>query len=59
MRRLVAQYWTELPPKAEFERKIKEIYYEAQERLERRKLLPHVERQIDYFYEDKDEDGVM
>jgi predicted nuclease of restriction endonuclease-like (RecB) superfamily len=36
----VAEYWTQLPPKAEFERKINEIFAEAQERLERRKDLP-------------------
>ncbi len=29
-----------LPPKAEFEQKIKEILIEAKERLERRKSLP-------------------
>jgi hypothetical protein len=55
----VAQYWTSLPPKAEFERKIKEIYYEAQERLVRRKMLTtggEVARRVDYFIEvDKDE----
>jgi predicted nuclease of restriction endonuclease-like (RecB) superfamily len=55
----VAEYWTELPPKAEFERKIKEILREARERLARRKSLPLVDsrKQIDYFYEPKgDED---
>jgi len=54
----VAEYWTQLPPKAEFERKISEIYGEAQERLERRKTLPNSEiiQQIDCFYEPKDED---
>lgn len=55
----VAEYWTQLPPKAEFERKIREILTEAQERLERRKLLPDggVQRQLDYFIEQKgDED---
>jgi hypothetical protein len=33
----VAEYWTRLPPKAEFEAKIKAIMIEAKERLERRK----------------------
>jgi len=52
----VAEYWTVLPPKNEFERKIREIMSEAQERLERRKALPgsSVQRQIDYFVEDDD-----
>jgi hypothetical protein len=47
-----------LPPKAEFERKIQEILVEARERLERRKLLPSsdVQREIEYFYEPKDDD---
>ena len=55
---VVAEYWTELPPKAVFEQKIKEIMEEAQERLERRKMLPSgdVKREIEYFYEPKDED---
>ena len=54
----VAEYWTVLPPKAEFERKIQEILLEARERLERRKLLTggDVIRQIDYFIEPKDDD---
>jgi predicted nuclease of restriction endonuclease-like (RecB) superfamily len=55
----VAEYWTELPPKAEFERKIKEILHEARERLARRKQLPpgRSTKHIDYFYEPKgDED---
>ncbi|MCQ4756933.1 MAG: PDDEXK nuclease domain-containing protein [Anaerostipes sp.] len=56
----VAQYWTALPPKAEFERKIKEIYAETQERLERRKELgidSSSTREIDYFLErDKEEE---
>jgi predicted nuclease of restriction endonuclease-like (RecB) superfamily len=52
----VAEYWTVLPPKSEFERKIKEIYSEAQERLERRKSLPRSAPQhIDYFLEKSDE----
>ena len=54
----VAEYWTAMPPKADFERKIREILSQAKERLERRKLLAgnHVEREIDYFYEEKDEE---
>ena len=53
----IAEYWTQLPPKSEFERKIREIYEEAQERLARRKtLISDVQRDIDYFYEMKDED---
>jgi predicted nuclease of restriction endonuclease-like (RecB) superfamily len=55
----VAEYWTHLPPKVEFEAKIKEIMIEAKERLERRKSLPSgdVRRDIDYFIEPKgDED---
>ena len=56
----VAEYWTALPPKVEFERKIREIYAEAQERLERRTSLTYGEgtqRQIDYFLDpDKDEE---
>jgi len=54
----VAEYWTVLPPKAEFERKIKEILSEAQERLARRKLISNsqVQKQIEYFYEAKDDE---
>jgi predicted nuclease of restriction endonuclease-like (RecB) superfamily len=56
----VAQYWTQLPPKTEFERRISELYAEAQERLERRKTLTggDVIKQIGYFYEPKEEDEV-
>ena len=55
----VAQYWTQLPPKQEFERKITEIYEDAKERLERRKLIPtDTNREIDYFYEQKEEDEI-
>jgi hypothetical protein len=55
---VVAEYWTELPPKAVFEQKIKEIMQEAQERLDRRKLLADssVKRELEYFYESKDDD---
>jgi len=54
----VAEYWTQLPPKNEFGRKIKEIMEEAQERLERSKMLisGNTNREIDYFYDAKDED---
>jgi hypothetical protein len=54
----VAEYWTVLPPKVEFERKIREILAQAQERLARRKLLTSgdVQREIEYFYESKDDD---
>ena len=53
----VAEYWTQLPPKSEFERKISEIYNEAQERLARRKTLTNgdIQRKIEYFYEAKDD----
>jgi len=36
---LVAEYWTTLPPKAEFEQKIQAILAETKERLLQRKLL--------------------
>jgi predicted nuclease of restriction endonuclease-like (RecB) superfamily len=54
----VAEYWTDLPPKEELERKIKEIAFEAKERLERRKGMPHGDtpKQIDLYYESKDGD---
>ncbi|MDR1777227.1 MAG: DUF1016 domain-containing protein [Desulfovibrio sp.] len=54
----VAVYWTTLPPKAEFEEKIRTMLVEAQERLARRKLLsPGSQKQLDYFFEPKgDED---
>jgi hypothetical protein len=52
----VAEYWTELPPKAELENKIREILQEARERLEKRKSLPKnkTKRQIEYFIEEPD-----
>ena len=55
---VVAEYWTAMPPKADFERKIREILAQAKERLARRKLLSDgnaVECEIEYFYEEKDE----
>jgi len=53
----VAEYWTHLPPKAEFETKIKTILIEARERLERRRAFPQKEtpKRIEYFYESKDD----
>lgn len=36
---MVAEYWTELPPKKELEKKIHTILIEAKERIERNKLL--------------------
>jgi predicted nuclease of restriction endonuclease-like (RecB) superfamily len=36
---MVAEYWTELPPKKELEQKIHSILVEARERIERKKLL--------------------
>jgi hypothetical protein len=53
----VAEYWTELPPKAVFEQKIKNIMQEAQERIDRRKALPSTsQKKIEYYLEQKDED---
>jgi len=54
----VAEYWTNLPPKALLERKIREILHETQERLARRKLLPNskIQKQIEYFFEPKDDE---
>lgn len=54
----VAEYWTNLPPKAVLEQKIREILTEAQERLERRKRLPNseIQKRIEYFYEPKADD---
>jgi len=54
----VAEYWTAMPPKADFERKIREILAQARERLARRKSLlsGDVQRDFDYFYETKDDD---
>lgn len=36
---MVAEYWTELPPKKELEQKIHSILIEAKERIERNKLM--------------------
>jgi hypothetical protein len=39
----VAEYWTTLPPKAELQARIQEVYREASERLARRQLKDIVE----------------
>jgi len=54
----VAEYWTNLPPKAILEEKIQALLSEAQERLNRRRSLPQSSNKeaTDYFYESKDED---
>ena len=36
---MVAEYWTDLPPKKEFEEKIHVLLIEAKERIERKKML--------------------
>lgn len=36
---MVAEYWTDLPPKKQFEEKIHSLVAEAEERLERKKLM--------------------
>jgi len=55
----VAEYWTKLPPKEQFESKIQEIMAEAKERLERRKVLgmPKMQKQIDYFLEESGDES--
>jgi len=55
----VAEYWTKLPPKEQFESKIQEIMAEAKERIERRKLLgaSNVQKQIDYFLEESSDEA--
>jgi len=55
----VAEYWTHLPPKAEFEAKIKAIMIEAKERLERRKSVidSKIQKEIDFFIEPNDDDN--
>jgi len=54
----VAEYWTKLPPKEQFESKIQEIMTEAKERIERRKLLgtSKVQKQINYFLEESSDE---
>jgi hypothetical protein len=36
---MVAEYWTDLPPKKELEQKLHRLLIEANERIERRKTL--------------------
>jgi predicted nuclease of restriction endonuclease-like (RecB) superfamily len=54
----VAEYWTKLPPKEQFESKIQEIMAEAKERLDRRKWLgmSNVPKQINYFLEESSDE---
>jgi len=54
---VVAEYWTNLPPKNLLEKKINELLTEAKERLERKKLLPENKsnKQVEYFFENDDE----
>ena len=56
----VAEYWTQLPPKHDFEQKISKIYEEAKERLERRKHLTqsNIKHEIEYFYDIKEDDDM-
>ena len=51
---MVAQYWTELPSKAEFEQKIHAILAEARERVARRKLLLSEKKRSTRKYERKE-----
>ena len=44
---VVAEYWTALPPKAELEAKIREIYREAQQRIALRQITPAVDESSD------------
>jgi hypothetical protein len=55
----VAEFWTTMPSKADFERKICEIMQEAKERLARRRTFPvtDVFKYIEYFYEPKDDEN--
>jgi len=43
---MVAEYWTTLPPKAEFEQKIQTILVETRERMAQRNLLTADEAKI-------------
>jgi hypothetical protein len=54
----VAEYWTKLPPKEQFESKIQEIMEEAKERIECRKLLKisNVQKRINYFLEESSDE---
>jgi len=51
----VAEYWTHMPPKADFENRIKQIMRETRKRLERKKLFPKRQKQINYYYDFKDD----
>ena len=53
-----AEYWSNLPSKDVLESKIREILHEARERLARRKSLSSsaIQKQIEYFFEPKDDD---
>jgi len=53
---VVAEYWTALPPKKEFEAKIHALLIETQERLERRKLQLG-ENKNDAYIKKTDTDG--
>ena len=46
---MVAEYWTTLPPKAEFEQKIHMILAETRERLARRNLLLPRAEQTEFY----------
>jgi hypothetical protein len=54
----VAEYWTDLSPKTEFEHKIKKILEQVSERLNCRRLLTSsdIKQEIEFFYESKDDD---
>jgi predicted nuclease of restriction endonuclease-like (RecB) superfamily len=54
----VAEFWTKLPQKQEFEAKIHKLLAEAQERIERRKQLGSsaIKKQIEYFVEPENEE---
>lgn len=52
----VAEYWTQLPPKAEFEKRIDHILNEAKERIERRKSLPSGNQGQTAYYIDQTDD---
>jgi hypothetical protein len=42
----VAEFWTNLPPKTEFERLIRNILKESKERIERRKYLENLDQTV-------------
>jgi hypothetical protein len=53
---VVAEYWTDILPKEQLEQKIKEIYNEAKERIERQKFLPKSseKKEMDFFIDGED-----